>query len=74
MSYKASVPEIQNFAEISDIEGASNFAPKIIAKKTDCSTRILNLLHVSLCGGKTAAPSGGSFWNVDSNVLYRTKL
>ena len=66
---KASIPELQNFAEISDIDGASNFAPKITAKKTDFLTRILNLLQASLYGGKTAAPSGRYFWNVDSNVL-----
>ena len=31
---KASVPELQKFVEISDIDGASNFAPKIITQKT----------------------------------------
>ena len=33
---KASVPELQKFVEISDIDGASNFAPKIIPQKTNC--------------------------------------
>ena len=41
---KASVPKLQKFVEISDIDGASNFAPKIITQKTYCQTRILNLL------------------------------
>ena len=33
---KASVPELQKFVEISDIDGANNFAPKLITQKTNC--------------------------------------
>ena len=33
---KASEPELQAFAKISVVDGVSNFAPKIITKKTDC--------------------------------------
>ena len=36
MYNKALVSELQKFAEISDIDGASNFTPKINTKKTDC--------------------------------------
>ena len=33
---KALVLEPRNFADFSDIDGAINFAPKIIAKNIDC--------------------------------------
>ena len=40
---KALVSEVQKIAEISVVDGVSNFAPKIITEKTNCQTRILKL-------------------------------
>ena len=33
---KAFVPEVQKFAEISVVDGVSNFPPKIITEETNC--------------------------------------
>ena len=40
---KAFVPELQKIPKIGIVDGVSNFAPKIITKKMDGWTRILNL-------------------------------
>ena len=50
------VPKLKKIAKIGVVDGVSNFAPKIITIKI---------------GRKTAAPSGGSFWNIDSYVLLK---
>ena len=42
-SIKELVPEVQKIAEISVVDGVCNFAPKIITKKTEYLTRILQL-------------------------------